>query len=258
MSTPYHKDNDQDNILDATSSNNVSSLSPSEIEEYSKSINIPQNFNKKEIERIIMNYHREHKMIESLINRDNYDHLQQWNNLYIMSKNFVDKYYNEIFDLNEIRRYSEDIVQDIMLNIYNGLDGFRYYSRFKTWFYKVSINTILQDFRKRGSISRIGDYRYFYDSEYISYPDNSDEIIDNIFMDNILSSLKEAPDERLQQVARLYFIEDKNIYQISSILNIGKSRIHQLLQMARSLLQDQVRLNYTDDLDLVKFDQSNE
>ncbi|WP_338393523.1 RNA polymerase sigma factor [Fulvitalea axinellae] len=44
---------------------------------------------------------------------------------------------------------AEDLEQDVFINVWNALDRFRNEASFKTWLYRITVNTCLQHIRKR-------------------------------------------------------------------------------------------------------------
>ena len=47
------------------------------------------------------------------------------------------------------RQLAEDLVQDVYVNIWNGLSDFRKQSSYKTWIYRIAVNTCLLHLRDR-------------------------------------------------------------------------------------------------------------
>lgn len=43
----------------------------------------------------------------------------------------------------------DDVIQDVFLQIYKSLNSFKYNSKFSTWLYRLTINTVLQHLRKK-------------------------------------------------------------------------------------------------------------
>lgn len=54
------------------------------------------------------------------------------------------------------REQSQDLTQEVFINIWNALDKFRGASGYKTWIYRITVNTCLKYIRDRKDHSRVG------------------------------------------------------------------------------------------------------
>lgn len=65
--------------------------------------------------------------------------------LYRQSSGFV---YNVAYRIVNRRQAAEDVTQEVFLKIYKSLKHFRFASSFKTWVYRITVNTAINSYRK--------------------------------------------------------------------------------------------------------------
>lgn len=113
---------------------------------------------------------------------------------------------------------AQDLYQDVLVNIWKGLDSFKGDSILKTWVFKIAINTCLLSLRKK-RIKTIPFESLKHD--FLSQSNiNSD---DNLRLDLLLKMIRRLP-ENSRSIMLLY-LEGFSYKEISSIVGISVSNV---------------------------------
>ena len=132
---------------------------------------------------------------------------------------------------------AEDIIQEIFLQLYKSLPNFKYQSKFSTWLYRISVNTVLQYLRRRyrniNSVSLDSDTnlkRKLLQKEATDQPEkevSNKEYIDIVY--EVLNTL--SPKKRI--VFILSEIEGKSPKEIADIVGAPVLTVRTRLFYAR-------------------------
>ena len=119
---------------------------------------------------------------------------------------------------------ADDIAQDACVKAYLAIDRFRGESRFSTWIFRIAYNSWCnrKHERKAGSLVNL-------DSASIPDSAEADDAFRYQALYQAISSLK--PSERATIL--LFYMEDKSIKEISSIMNIPTGTVKSLLSRGR-------------------------
>jgi RNA polymerase sigma-70 factor (ECF subfamily) len=136
---------------------------------------------------------------------------------------------------------AEDITQDVFLQVYRKIGGFRGDSAFTTWLHSLAVNQVLMHFRKRGvKLEQTGDEAVL--SEVIETPLQSTKrisMIDRLALDKAISQL--PPGYRTAFV--LHDVEGYEHEEIAKMLGVSvgtsKSQLHKARMRLRELLSKQ-------------------
>lgn len=135
---------------------------------------------------------------------------------------------------------AEDNLQDAFLTIFKKIEQFENKGSFEGWLKRVTINTVLQQYRNQ-KVFDIVNENIIDDSEI-----DIDE--DNISIDYLLQIIQELPD-RYRLVFNLYVLDGYSHKDIADMLdiNIGTSKSN--LARARQILKQTIA-NYRQKIDL--------
>ena len=107
---------------------------------------------------------------------------------------------------------AEDNLQDTFLTIFKKIEQYNYKDSFEGWLKRVTINTVLQQYRNE---------KVF---DIINEPQIEDEEIevdeDTISIDYLLNLIQQLPD-RYRLVFNLYVLDDYSHKEIADMLNIN-------------------------------------
>lgn len=150
-------------------------------------------------------------------------------------KAYVDEIYQYIFlrtgyDVS----LAEDLTQDIFLEVYKGINGFRGLCSERTWVFKIAKNRLFDFYRKQYSqpsdtipidgnlIEQISDYNQDLE-EYLQTTYESQRVRE---------CLRQLP-QQYKIVLLLKYIEEKRVKEIAQILDKSPKSVESMLQRAR-------------------------
>ncbi len=126
---------------------------------------------------------------------------------------------------------ASDLCQEVFINVWNALDGFRGRASLKTWLYRITVNTCLQYIRKhekRKEVSLEGLERL---------PEKQDA-------DNIQRQVLYQAIGQLTEVDRLLMmmvLEELSYEEISEIMGISSSNLRVRIHRIKSKLKKIIR-----------------
>lgn len=126
---------------------------------------------------------------------------------------------------------AEDNLQDAFITIFNKIEQFKNKGSFEGWLKRVTVNTVLQQYRKE-KVFDIVNENIIYDVEL-----DIDE--DTISIDYLLKIIQELPDS-YRLVFNLYVLDGYSHKEIATMLeiNIGTSKSN--LARARYILKQNI------------------
>lgn len=144
---------------------------------------------------------------------------------------FVNKYLN-------VREESEEIVQDVFLNLWKHKKEIRSDEAFKSYLYKIALNNIRNYFNKKQVQER---YKQLIAQEYLmegySYPDEPDyeSVIKQV--DQLIGQLP----EKRKEIFLLSRKEGLDISEIAQYLGISESTVKNQISSAIAFLKREVK-----------------
>lgn len=169
-----------------------------------------------------------------------------------------DELYTEIIDRYSSKLYStaysythnheeaKDIVQEILIKAYKGLNGFKCDAKFSTWLYRIAVNNCIDWSRRKKS-----------KVEMTIYSVEEDNVLDNMASDAatpeeivLMQEHKEAVrnsvaclPEIYKTVLILYYFEELQVQEICNILDCPRKTIETRLYRAKGLLKSLLKEN---------------
>ena len=145
-----------------------------------------------------------------------------------------------------------DVYQEIFIKVFKALKNFRFQSEFKTWLYRITVNTCYTMIRKRQrsrdvvptGIEENPDY-------YLNQPDDDIDDTDSDLMRGEMSEvLRQAVEElppKQRAVVALRHYHDKKIREIAEIMKINEGTVKGYLFRAVKTLKSKVEPYYLGD-----------
>jgi RNA polymerase sigma-70 factor (ECF subfamily) len=130
---------------------------------------------------------------------------------------------------------AEEVTQDVFLKIHRNLGFFKFESSFKTWLYRIAVNTALNHAKKRGRVAAREVEEVFEDPVTVTQP----EARDRLEAEDAAGKLKVLldrlnPDQRACIVLRE--IEGLDYQEISRSLGININTVRSRLKRTREAL----------------------
>lgn len=149
-------------------------------------------------------------------------------------------YVNEIYQYVYLRTgmskvLAEDITQDIFMDVYKGISGFKGLSSERTWIFKIARNKLNDFYRKQYSpkfeVVEIDDHM----TEYLDDPsqDIQELMIKSFEREKVRTCLNGLP-EQYRIVLVLKYIDEKTVKEIAAIVEKSPKAIESILQRAKN------------------------
>ena len=128
---------------------------------------------------------------------------------------------------------AQDNLQDAFLTIFKKIEQFKGKGSFEGWLKRVTVNTVLQKYRKK---------RIFETIEDDLLEDSSVEVVEdnNIPLDALLRMIQELPDQ-YRLVFSMYVLDGYTHREIAEMLGISDGTSKSNLARARKILQTKVK-----------------
>jgi len=161
--------------------------------------------------------------------RGNMDAFEQ---IYKATSSFV---YNVAFRITRNSADAEEVTQDVFMKIYRNLKGFQFRSAFKTWVYRITINTAINRYRKSKKEEKD---RVDYDNIIESLPDNrlAMEGVNQNDNEAGLNALLDMLSHEHKTCLILREIEGLSYQEIADTLKIPVNTVRSRLKRARQAL----------------------
>jgi RNA polymerase sigma-70 factor (ECF subfamily) len=148
---------------------------------------------------------------------------------------YSDFVYNVAFRVINNMDEAQEVTQEVFIAVFRNLKGFKFKSSFKTWVYRITINSAI-NFAKKRSKERSRIVEFNDKSEFNTTVDTVSEKIEEEQHEKVISTLLEAlnPDQRACIVLRN--IEGLSYQEIAESLNININTVRTRLKRAREKL----------------------
>jgi RNA polymerase sigma-70 factor (ECF subfamily) len=173
----------------------------------------------------------------------------QWTAFEQLVRRYQEQFFRLACGYFDTEADAHDVVQDAFLKIHENLESFRGDAQFKSWAYRIVVNTALSRLRKqkrRGEVAlenvgpRVGD-----DDEPVvtlaSWRSRADEIAeDRELRKRIVDAVAEL-EPKYKSVFLLYEVEGLSIAEITEVVDLSvpgvKSRLHRARLTLRATLE---------------------
>jgi RNA polymerase sigma-70 factor (ECF subfamily) len=143
--------------------------------------------------------------------------------------------YNVAFGITRNSADAEEVTQDVFMKIYRNLKGFQFRSAFKTWVYRITVNTAINRYRKSKKEEK---GRVDYDNIIESLSDSRLAAEGVIQSDNEtrLNALLDMLSDEHKTCLILREIEGLSYQEIADTLRIPVNTVRSRLKRARQAL----------------------
>ncbi len=146
--------------------------------------------------------------------------------------------YNVAFRITRNNVDAQEVTQDVFMKIYHKLQDFQYRSEFKTWVYRITVNTAINYYRKsvreaKGRVDYDGGIESF--SGGASTAENAIQNDNETMLNSLLGQLN--PEHKACLVLRE--LEGLSYQQIAVVLRIPVNTVRSRLKRARQALLEQ-------------------
>ncbi|CAM3412232.1 RNA polymerase sigma factor [Zobellia roscoffensis] len=132
------------------------------------------------------------------------------------------------------RTEAEDNLHDSFLVIYEKVGQFKHKGSFEGWLKRITVNTVLQKYRKDEPLSLVSDA--IEDTETVL-----DSSYENLSLDVLLKHIQELPD-KYRLTFNLYVLDGYTHKEISELLGTTQGTSKSNLARARKLLKEKIEI----------------
>jgi len=161
---------------------------------------------------------------------------------------YSDRVYNTTLGFLQNFEDAEDISQEVFIEIFNSISGFKGESKFSTWIYRITINKSIDFLKKKKSKKR-----FAFVTSIFSKEDTVEDIPDfehpGVIMENkerskiLFSAISKLPESQ-KTAFTLNKIEGLSYQEISDIMDTSVSSIESLIHRAKENLKKLLRNYY--------------
>ena len=146
-----------------------------------------------------------------------------------------DYIYTVAVNITGNRADAEEVTQDVFLKVFRRLKDFHFRSSFKTWIYRITLNSAISRLRKRAKW-RSRESEYSDSIAHKSGRNTTREAVDREYNELRVRSMLEMlnPDQRACIVLR--GIEGLSYREIAEVLSININTVRSRLRRARGIL----------------------
>ena len=167
-----------------------------------------------------------------VLERASAGNMDAFEQIYKATSSFV---YNVALRITRNNANAEEVTQDVFMKIYRNLKDFQFRSTFKTWVYRITVNTAINHYRKSNKEEKD---RVDYDNIIESLPDNRRALEGANQSDNQarLNALLDRLSPEHKTCLILREIEGLSYQEIADVLKIPMNTVRSRLKRARQAL----------------------
>jgi len=152
--------------------------------------------------------------------------------IYRLTSGFV---YSVAFRIANNKADAEEVTQDVFMNIYRNLNSFEFRSSFKTWVYRITVNTAINKYRQ-ASREKIRRNAYEVETVRSGVSDKPLEFIEKESSEQRIASLLRELDSDQRACIVLREIEGLSYKELAKVLKININTVRSRLKRAREAL----------------------
>lgn len=149
-----------------------------------------------EISKVLFYFVTEHPYVESMQHMHDSHYHQQWQDFQASIEIKIAQTIRAKYP--QLQNKTDDIVQEVIINIFESLDSFRYESRFKTWVYSIMFNILIDNVRRINRKNRLVT--------------NVDDIADIVSDEDVEERVEHK--QKLELALNLLYDHDKKVFDI--------------------------------------------
>jgi len=134
------------------------------------------------------------------------------------------------------RYEAEDFLQDSFVKIFNNISKFRNDGPISAWARKITVNTIIEEFKKRDLLRESHDLQ----THGNHLPDNAINVISDLSCQELRNLINSLPEGK-KVVFNLFVLEGYNHKEIAELLNITEGTSKSQLSKAKEMLAEMHR-----------------
>jgi len=151
-------------------------------------------------------------------------------------RRYENRVLNIIYSLIRSDSESRDIAQEVFLKVYHNLESFRRQSRFSTWLYRITVNTVYDFLRKRKNITQDA---VFFEPLAASDQGPREVLLAKEKGEIVRLALAKVP-FKFRSALVLKDIENLSYLEISEVLHCSLGTVESKIYRARKFLKQEL------------------
>ncbi|GAB4275220.1 MAG: RNA polymerase sigma factor [Candidatus Promineifilaceae bacterium] len=132
---------------------------------------------------------------------------------------------------------AEDLTQEVFFKAFRNLHQFQGKSSFKTWLYRIAINTSQNELRRRSRRPQVSETDVDTMANYLPSPERVEQAVSNRQRYDLLQEAMASLPPDAYEILKMRELEQLSYSEIADALNIGLSAAKMRVQRARRSLQ---------------------
>lgn len=160
--------------------------------------------------------------------------------------------YNTVLNVLQNESDAEDVTQDVFIQVFESIEGFKEESKFSTWLYRIAVSKSIDHLRRKKSQKRFAFLRSLWNDheelqiEPVEFVHPGVKLEEKENAAALLKALEKLP-LRQKTAFVLNKMEKLSYREIGEIMNLSVSAVDSLLQRARQNLKLHLK-NYFEQL----------
>lgn len=157
---------------------------------------------------------------------------------------YSSKVYSTAYSYTHNHEEARDLVQEILIKVYNSLKSFKAESKFSTWLYRISVNSCI-DWSRRQKSKAITTAWSLEDVNILDSIASDTEGPEEIVLkqehkEAVRNTVSNLP-ELYKTVLILYYFEELQVQEICNILDCPRKTIETRLYRAKNILKSMLK-----------------
>ena len=155
---------------------------------------------------------------------------------------YSDRVYNTALGLLQHAEDAEDVAQDVFVQVFQSIDGFKGDAKLSTWIYRITTTKSLEFIRKKAAKKRFGIFQSLFGLENKLQAANEPFYHPGVDIENkersaiLFSAIDKLP-EKQKAAFILHKTEDLSYAEVAAVLETSVSAVESLLFRAKQNLQ---------------------
>ena len=160
----------------------------------------------------------------------------------VLVEQFKDRIYNLCYSYVRNAAESEDLAQEVFIEVYNSIGRFNEKADLSTWIYRITINEALQMIRKKKAQKRFGFVFSLFGNEEKYSSLHKEEVHPGVSLENrersrVLFSQIDKLAENQKNAFLLIKLEGKSYQEVADIMQTTVSSVESLMHRAKANLK---------------------
>lgn len=161
---------------------------------------------------------------------------------------YSNKVYSTAYSYTHNQEEARDLVQEILIKVYNSLHSFKSEAKFSTWLYRIAVNSCI-DWSRRCKTKTLMTAWSLEEGNILdnltSWGDGPEDVfLKQEHQEAVRNTVAGLP-EIYKTVLILYYFEELQVQEIGNILNCPKKTVETRLYRAKGILKTMLKQEFS-------------